>query len=440
MIMTFAKEHHKLIVAGVAAVVLATGAYGAYRYTNSQQPQTAGHSAHQTGTAPAVAGDRVVLEAKAQQLAGVQIAKVEKKVLAKDIRTSGKMTANETGKAYLTSRIMGRIDELYVNTDGAHIAPGQALAALYSPDYIAAQEEFILALDTVQKLQHISPEMNRTNAKLLQSAKRKLELLGVSAQDIEHLQHSRHVNDRMIIRAQFGGTVTEKLAIPGAYVMAGEKLFAVTDLSTVWLYADVYERDIASVQVGQAVTVTTPAYPGQPFSGVISFISPLLDDITRTTKVRIELSNPEGRLKPNMFASVAIKAPLNESLVIPVSSLIDTGLRKIVFIAETESTFVKRDIVTGQEANGFIQVLSGLDAGDSVVTRAAFLIDSQTQLGMYGSHAGHGGHSDNSSGKAGGSTPHQADPVNTPPSAPPAQMNINNGNNSHDGHTGHSGH
>lgn len=417
------EQTKRLIVAGAVVAVLAAGGYGAYRYTHSQPVETAGHSGHQAGAAAAVSSDKVILDAKARQLAGVQTASVEKKALTKDIRTTGKMTANETGKAYLTSRIMGRIDELYITAEGATIAPGQALAAVYSPDYIAAQEEYLLALETVQKLQDVSPEMNRTNAKLLQAARRKLELLGVPAADIGHLEHSRQASRQMIIRAQFGGTVTEKLALPGAYVMVGEKLFAVTDLSTVWLYADVYERDIASVAVGQQVAVTTPAYPGQTFAGVISFISPVLDDATRTTKVRIELDNPAGKLKPNMFANVAIRSPLDEALVIPTSSLIDTGLRKIVFLAENETTFVKRDIVTGQEANGLIQVFSGLDAGDSVVTRAAFLLDSQTQLGTYGSHAGHG------NGQAGGSAP--AAPATAPPSAPAANA---------DGHSGHSGH
>lgn len=418
----------KIIVAGVVVTVLAAGGYGVYQTMYPKQSvQTAGpgnHSGHQAG---AVGGDKVTLDAKARQLAGVQTAKAEKKALTKDIRTTGKLTVNETGKAYLTSRIMGRIDELYVNADGAYIEQGQALAAVYSPDYIAAQEEYILALETVQRLKNVSPEMNQTNARLLQSARRKLELLGVPNGDIEHLQHTRKANNQMIIRAQFGGTVTEKLVVPGAYVMAGEKLFGVTDLSNVWLNADVYERDLASIKVGQEAFVTTPAYPGQTFSGTISFISPILDDATRTTKVRVELSNHEGKLKPNMFASVAIKTPLSQTLVIPTSSLIDTGLRKIVFIAQDESTFIKRDVVIGQESNGFIQVLSGLNDGDDVVTKATFLIDSQTQLGAYGSHAGHG------SPKSGGNAPTQNAqiPSTAPQSAPPANTN------EHSSHSGH---
>lgn len=418
------EQTKKLIIAGVAITVLAAGGYGVYHSMNAKPAATTDHSSHQTGASSAIVGDKVTLDAKARQLAGVQTAKAEKKALEKNIRTTGKVAVNEAGKAYLTARVMGRIDELYINADGAYVAPGQAIAAVYSPDYIAAQEEYILALDTVQKLKNISPEMNQTNARLLQAARRKLDLLGIPSDEIEHLGHSRQANRQMIIRAQFGGTVTEKLAVAGAYVMAGEKLFGVTDLSTVWLYADVYERDIASVAVGQEVAVTTPAYPGQTFSGMISFISPIIDDATRTTKVRVELSNPDGKLKPNMFATAAIKAPLSETVVIPASSLLDTGTRKVVFVAQDESTFVKRDIVTGQESNGLIQVLSGLNPGDTVVTQAAFLIDSQTQLGVYGSHAGHGG------GKSGGNAAQPSVPASqqsTAPASQPAAPNPHSG-------------
>ena len=381
----------KLIITGVAIAVLAGGGYGYYSYTHKQAaPAATGHEGHGAPAATTATGDKVVLDAKARQLAGVQIAKVEKKALVKEIRTTGKIAMNEGGRAYITSRVMGRVDELYVNAEGEYIAPGQAIAAVYSPDYIAAQEEYLLAMDTVYKLRNASKDLVQINSRLLDAARRKLELLGVPADDIEHLNHTRKANTHMIVRAQFGGTVLEKPVLSGAYIMAGEKLYAVSDLSSVWLYADIYEKDIAALQLGQEVAVTTTAYPGETFTGRVSFINATLDDATRTVKVRIELANPEGKLKPNMFASATVKVPLGETLVIPSSSLLDTGKRKIVFIAQGEDTFVKRDVVTGQETHGQIQVLSGLNAGDTVVTAATFLIDSQTQLGAYGSHAGHG--------------------------------------------------
>lgn len=384
----------KLIITGVAVAVLAGGGYGYYSYSHkAAAPAATGHEgmAGMGGPSIAVSSDKVVLDAKARQLAGVQTAKVEKKALTKEIRTTGKIALNETGRAYITSRVMGRVDELYINSEGQYIAPGQAIAAVYSPDYIAAQEEYILAIDTVNKLKNASRDLVQVNNRLLEAARRKLELLGIARDDIEHLAQTRQPSTLMTLRAQFGGTVLEKQVLPGGYIMAGEKLFAISDLSTVWLYADLYEKDVAAVQVGQEVAVTTPAYPGETFTGRVSFINAVLEDATRTVKVRIELSNPEGKLKPNMFANATVNVPLGETLVIPSSGLLDTGKRKVVFIAQGEETFVKRDIVTGQETQGYIQVLSGLNPGDTVVTAATFLIDSQTQLGAFGSHSGHGG-------------------------------------------------
>lgn len=385
-------QKKKIIIAGVAAAVIAGGAFGYYSYSHKQQaPATTNHAGHSSAAPVTVDGDKVVLDAKARQLAGVKTAAVEKKALTKDIKTTGKLAINENGRSYITSRVMGRVDELYITADGQYIEQGQIIASVYSPDYIAAQEEYILALDTVNKLRSASKDIVQLNNQLLQASRRKLELLGVPSDEIGHLSHTRKANTHMTVRAQFGGTVLEKQVLPGAYIMQGEKLYAVSDLSSVWLYADLYEKDVANVQVGQNVAVTTTAYPGETFTGVVSFINPVLDDATRTIKVRIELANPDGRLKPNMFANANIKVPLGETFVIPSSSLLDTGKRKVVFVAQGEDTFVKRDIVIGQETNGLVQVLSGLQPGEVVVTAATFLIDSQTQLGNFGSHAGHGG-------------------------------------------------
>ncbi len=385
---------NKLVIVGVVAALVAGGGWGYYTYAGQKAaappagnaPQgAAGHSGHGAGA------EVVALDAKARQLAGVQTATAAKKALTKDIKTTGKIALNETSRTYITSRVEGRIDELYITAEGQYIAPGQPIAAVYSPTYISAQEEYLLALDSVHKLRDASREVVQLNNKLLEAARRKLILLGIPAGDIEHLTHTRKASDTMLIRAQFGGTVMEKTMLPGAYIMPGDKLFTLSDLSSVWLNADIYEQDIAAVRVGQAVQVTSNAYPGQTFGGTVTFINPVVDDATRAVKVRIEMPNPDGKLKPNMFVSAAVRLPLGESLAIPVSSVLDTGTRKVVYVAQGEDSFVKRDITTGLEADGYVQVLSGLQPGDVVVTAAAFLIDSQTQLGSFGSHAGHGG-------------------------------------------------
>lgn len=417
------------IIIGVTAVALAAGAAGYYQLNYKKQPVAAvDHSAHTAGGA--VTSETVKLDAKGRQLAGVQTAQVATRALDKEIKTTGKIAINESSRAYITSRVEGRVDELYVTAEGDYIAPGQVIAAVYSPTYIAAQEEYILALDTLKKIQGASKDVIQINSRLLEASKRKLQLLGIPDGEIAHLEHTRQANMSMNIYAQFGGTVMEKLVLPGAYLMPGEKLYTLTDLSTVWMYADLYEKDIAGVQVGQEVTVTSSAYPGENFTGQITFINPVLDDATRTVKVRVQMLNMAGKLKPNLFVTAAIRVPLGETLVIPASSLLDTGNRKIVFVTQGEDTFVKRDVVIGQEADGYIQVLSGLQPGETVVTAATFLIDSQTQLGQFGSHAGHG------AAKSGGTT---AAPAATAPAAVPAAPPAASGNSQadHSGHTGH---
>lgn len=375
----------KKLMIGVAAGVLVAGAAGYYTYNHNKQPVvTMDHQMGGGGSPIMAMGDTVTLDAKARQLAGVQTSQAAVKALAKDIKTTGKIAMNESGRTYITSRVEGRIDELYISADGETIGEGQAIASVYSPTYIAAQEEYLLATESVQKLKGAGKDVVQINNRLLEAARRKLQLLGVSDEAVSQLEQTRQANDHMTIYAQFGGTVLEKLLLPGAYIMPGEKLYSLSDLSTVWMYADLYEKDLADIKVGQPVAVTSNAYPGEVFNGQVTFINPILDDSSRTVKVRVAMGNPGGRLKPNLFVNAAISVPLGETLVVPESSLLDTGARKVVFVAQGEDTFVKRDVVIGKEADGYIQILSGLAPGEVVVTAATFLIDSQTQLGSGG--------------------------------------------------------
>jgi Cu(I)/Ag(I) efflux system membrane fusion protein len=380
------------IIIGVTAGVIAAGGAGYYYMSHNGKQSGMEHAGHQMGgmdNMPVMAmGDTVTLDAKARKLAGVQTAKAAMKELGKEIKTTGKIAMNQSGQTYITSRVEGRVDELYVTAEGERIAEGQPIAAVYSPTYIAAQQEYLLALDSVEKLKSASKNVVEINNRLLEAARRKLQLLNVSDGDIARLEETHQINDHMTMYAQFGGTVLEKLLQPGAYVMPGEKLFSLANLANVWMYADVYEKDQGSVKPGQVVIVTSDAYPGETFTGQVSFINPILDDATRAAKVRVVMNNLDGRLKPNMFVNASIRIPLGAAIVIPESSLLDTGMRKVVFVAQDENTFVKRDVVTGKEADGYIQILSGLNEGDIVVTAATFLIDSQTKLGSMGGMAG----------------------------------------------------
>lgn len=409
----------KKILIGVTAGVLVVGGAGYYYTVQHNKPAATDHSGHQMSGPVMAMGDTVTLDAKARQLAGVQTAEAVVKSLAKTVKTTGKIAMNESGRTYITSRVEGRVDELYVTAEGETIAPGQAIAAVYSPTYVAAQEEYLLALDNVEKLKNAGKDVVQINNRLLEASRRKLQLLNVADDDIAQLEATRQPSDHMTVYAQFGGTVLEKLLLPGSYIMPGEKLYSLSDLSTVWMYADIYEKDIAGIAPGQPVEVTSAAYPGETFTGRVTFISPMMDDATRTVKVRVEMANPGGKLKPNMFVNANVQIPLGDSVVIPESALLDTGSRTVVFVAQSEDTFVKRDVVTGQYADGYVQILSGLQPGETVVTAATFLIDSQTKLGSFGSHAGHGGHGGGTSGS---------------PAAAPAQEPA--AGSEHSGHSG----
>jgi Cu(I)/Ag(I) efflux system membrane fusion protein len=346
--------------------------------------------AHQSAAPIEVKGNSVTLDAKARQLSGLQTAKAAVRKLNKEIKTTGKVAMNENGRTYITSRVDGRVDKLHVS-DGEYVRPGQLVASVYSPSYIAAQEEYLLTLENVEKLGNAGQDVIQFNKRLVDAAKRKLQILNVPDKEIAQLERTKKPKDYMPVYAQFGGNVLEKSLLPGAYVKAGDRLFSLMDISKVWVYADIYERDLANIKIGQAIAITSPAYPDENFDGRITFINPVLDDATRTIKIRAELSNRGGKLKPNMFVNASVRVPLGESVVILESGLLDTGSEQLVFVEESDASFAKRSVSVGQYSNGYVQILSGLKPGEVVVTAAAFLLDSQTRLGNFGSHSGHGG-------------------------------------------------
>jgi Cu(I)/Ag(I) efflux system membrane fusion protein len=373
-------------------VIIILGIAGVGIYFKVIKPQTEMAMNEQTvGTTAAasapivVSGDTVTLNEQARQLAGIQTARAAMRSLRKEIKTTGKILINERARAYLTSRVEGRLERLYAAVEGEYIYPGQVLGEVYSPAYIAAQEEYLQLL-------------GGSNSELLAAARRRLSILNVPEADIRSLEQTRQTREYMPVYAQFGGIVLERQMISGAYIRPGDRLYNLVDLSTAWISADIYEKDIANVRTGQEAVITSQAYPGETFTGNVVFISPVLDDVTRTLKVRVELDNSEGKLKPNMFVSASIRVPLGESVIVPESAILESAGGQMVFWAQNENTFVRHAVVAGQYANGYVQILSGLDDGDMVVSAAAFLIDSQTKLGSFSSH-GHGG------GSGGGETP-----------------------------------
>jgi Cu(I)/Ag(I) efflux system membrane fusion protein len=368
--------------------LLIAGGFGCYYFILKPDNEMTAEMGQGETSAPITTKDgTVTLSAQAKLVAGVQTARAAVRNITKDIKTTGKVVMNENRRTYITSRVEGRLDVLSVTSEGELIQAGQRIGAVYSPSYISAQEEYLLVLQETERAKNTGQDTGN----LLAAARRRLQLLNVAERDIVELEQTRKSKDLMPVYAQFSGIVLERLVLPGGYIRSGDRLFSLIDLSTVWIQVDVYEKDLANVRVNEEVAVTSQAYPGEIFSGKVVFVSPILDDATRTTKARVEMDNREGKLKPNMFVNASIKVPLGESLVIPESAILDHGEEQVVFLAQGENDYIKRDVVAGHYANGYVQIVSGLQPDDYVVTAAAFLLDSQTKLGGFSSHGGHGG-------------------------------------------------
>ncbi|OHD56109.1 MAG: hypothetical protein A2Y33_01535 [Spirochaetes bacterium GWF1_51_8] len=311
-----------------------------------------------------------------EKLINVRLSEVKVMSITNIISTVGKIGYNEQKLYMISARIDGRIDKLFVNYTGAAVSKNQPLLLLYSPMLITAQEELLLAYKDFTNAQ-----IGQLSQSLLETAKKKLSLLGVTASQIDGILKSGETMIHMPIYAPASGTVLKLNAVNGMYVMEGDILYEIADLSTVWMEAEIYEEFSGVVQPGMEVTAVSVAYPDQTLKGKISFVYPVLDPMTRTFKIRAEFDNKSGLLKPGMYvdASIKIKSP-KKALVIPDTALLDTGMRKIVYVSLGNGKYEGREVIVMKKAGGYYPVLAGLKEGEIVVTHGAYLIDSQAQL------------------------------------------------------------
>lgn len=372
------------------------------------------------------------LSARAQTLAQVKTESIEFRHLMKEISAVGQMDYDERKVAYVAAWIPGRIDKLFVNFTGDRVRKGDPLIQIYSPNLVTTQEEYLLALETLERIKESpDPQTIKRAESLVESSRQRLLLWGISEKQIEELKSNRKANTYVIIPAPSGGTVIHKNAFEGKYVKEGENLYQIADLSNLWMQADIYESDLARIQVGQPVIIHTQAYPDEVFKGTIVFLDPYLDPKTRTVKVRVDVPNPGSQLKPGMFVDAFISVHIHEGimatdkviytcpmhpeittenpadcpicgmklvqreqaspgtvLAIPKSAVLDTGVRKVVYIEKEVGVYIPREVEVGPEATGVVDgqkqryysVLAGLTEGMKVVTHANFLIDSQSQI------------------------------------------------------------
>ena len=312
--------------------------------------------------------------------------------LDKEINAVGIVQYDQRRQAKVTAWVGGRLDRLIVNAVGDYVTKGKPVAEVYSPDLVAAQQEYLLALRSRDRLKE-SPiaSISQGGAGLVSSAKQRLLLLGVKEQQLADLEKGGQPNIKLPIYTPLSGVVIEKMALQGQYVNTGDPLFAIADLSTVWVEVEVYENEFPFVKLGQRVEVSSQSYPGKTFSGRVAFIYPFLDPKTRTVKVRVEIPNPGLKLKPDMFVNAKVKAPLGGVLAVPVAAVIDTGKRQVAWVEMKPGMFEPRDVKVGARAGDYVQILEGLKVGEKVASSGGYLIDSEAQLkGGAGGHAGHG--------------------------------------------------
>jgi len=316
------------------------------------------------------------------QTLGVTTEMVHQHRLTKEIRTVGRIDYNEKSVKVVNAWVPGRIDKLFVDFTGATVKKGAPLVSLYSPKLISTQKEYLLSLETLKKMKDSVIEEVIQNAKsLVEASKQRLLLWGISEKQIKELEKRGEPSTHLTIYAPIGGTVIHKQAMEGMYVMQGGHLYRIADLSTIWLYLDVYEYEMSLVKIGQQVTITTPSYPDRTYTGVISFIAPFLDNKTRTVRVRCEIENEGLSLKPGMFANAMINVLIGEGVVaVPESAVIHSGKHTHVIIDKGDGKFMPRPVTLGTLAGDYYQVLSGVMEGETVVTSANFFIDSESQL------------------------------------------------------------
>ena len=380
-----------VLAAGVLLLAVGGGVY-VFRWrvgTSASPPQTAPEAtAPLRAGNPAVAGAPsttpradVTIDPRRQQLIGVKTVSVTRETVDQTVRAAGVVRYDETKQADVNVKVEGWIRDLYVDFTGQPIQRGQPLFTLYSPDLLNTQNEYLLALKTRDQMQQstIADARQRADA-LVSSARQRLLAWDLPPDDLRTLDQTRQAVDAVVIRAPVSGFVTEKQALKGLHVMPGQSLYKVSDLSVVWVEADVYESELAVVRVGDAASVTVGAYPGERFAGRAIYIYPYVDDKTRTNKVRVQLTNRGGRLKPGMYATVELKSRGRLGLVVPTNAVLDSGTEQVVFVAHGDGLFQPRKVTIGRRLGDSTEILEGLKEGDQVATGASFFLDSESQL------------------------------------------------------------
>jgi RND family efflux transporter MFP subunit len=337
-------------------------------------------SAQSTGPVPSSLAP-IQLTPERRQLIGVKFATVERREVSEHLETTGSIEADEKLQGYVQTRFPGWIERVFANQTYQYVRKGSPLFTIYSPDLVSTENEYLLALKEKSRVQSSTVEGVEEGAdSLVDSAAERLAQWNVSPREIARLKGERTVSHAIEIDSPMSGVIIDRAALPNMYVQPETRLFTITDLSRVWIYAAVFQDQIGKLRIGDPAIVTVDAYPGEKFDGRIDFIQPQIDPMTRSAKVRCEFANRGGMLMPGMYARVALHIAMGSQLVIPDSGVLRTGLRNVAFVDRGDGYLMPTEVELGPRVGNDLIVLKGLKAGDRIVGSANFLIDSESQL------------------------------------------------------------
>jgi RND family efflux transporter MFP subunit len=319
-----------------------------------------------------------VVPVERQQQIGVRYAKVERKPLFHTIRAVGLIVPNKGRNWQFVSRVDGYVQKLQVTAPGELVEKNAPLLSIYSPDLLTSEREFVELLR--MRDQAKSKDARETPQRLIESARRRLQLWNVTEEQIAELEKTRKASDTLTLLSPFRGVVQSVPVEQGKNVKVGDILVEVADLSVVWVWAEFYENELPMLQVGQKIDVTTKSYPGEKFEGTISLINPFLEEAKRTAKVRIDIANPDFRLRPGMYVNAELAMDMGQALTIPVSAVMPTGTRNVVFVDKGEGKLEPRIVELGTKYGDIYEVKSGLTENERVVASANFLIDAESKV------------------------------------------------------------
>ena len=316
-----------------------------------------------------------------QQVIGVRTETVERQDLVRSVRTTGQLTADETKIAHVHVKTSGYIEEIYVDYVGQLVKKGQPLFTVYSPDLLATQEEYLIAKRGVKELGTAPFEdVSQGSQSLLHATRGRLKLWDITDEQIKKLDETGEVSKTLTFYSPISGFVTDRKAFPQTAITPDMDLYVISDLSTIWVNADVFEYEVPFVKVGQTAEMQLSYYAGKTYTGKITYIYPNVDSVSRTVKIRIEFPNPDFDLKPQMFANVQLKINYGKSILVPQEAVMDSGDKQYVFVVHEGNVFEPRVIQMGAKLEGKVVVMSGLTAGEAIVTSGNFLIDSESRL------------------------------------------------------------